>query len=231
MPAKKNLLGMKFGYLTVVAEIDIRSAGAVMWECSCKCGKTTIVRSYSLTSGATKSCGCLHIEKITKHGLRYTREYKTLVAMKSRCNSETCPEYKDYGGRGIKICDRWLDKEKGIENFIEDLGYKPTDNHTIERIDVNGNYEKDNCCWIEQEYQLRNQRKRKVNTSGVTGVSLSKGKWSASWKNLNGKRVSRSFSIKKYGDELAFFAACECREQMIELLNKKGAGYSENHGK
>ncbi len=230
MPSKNDLTGKTFNYLTVLQEEDDRHQGAVMWRCKCRCGKIKKVKSYNLTSGAVKSCGCLRKEKITKHGLRHTKEYKVLVGVKYRCNCTSCPEYKNYGGRGIRVCDRWMDEEKGFVNFLEDMGERPEGNYTIERLDVNGDYEKDNCCWIEQKYQLRNQRKRVKNTSGVTGVSLSNGKWTASWKDLRGIRKAKSFSINKYGDELAFFAACECREQMIALLNKQGAGYTERHG-
>lgn len=165
------------------------------------------------------------------HGMSGKSAYTTYYNMFARVTDINNIQYTDYGGRGIRICERWLES---FENFIADMGDKPTSNHTLERVDVNGNYCPENCVWIEKEFQARNQRKRKDNDSGIVGVHKArKGKfeyWTAQWNDMNSKRCGKQFNITTHGDELAFFMACEYREQQIALLNLQGAGYSATHG-
>jgi len=153
-------------------------------------------------------------------------EYITWKNMRSRCNRKPTGRGRDAKYQYITVCDRW----DNFDNFLEDMGQKPSDKHTIERLDNTIGYTPDNCVWETLDKQARNHQKRKDNTSGVTGVVRYKYGYRALWV-VNGKQRSKAFSSNQLGDELAFFAACECREQMIELLNKKGAGYSPNHGK
>ena len=164
------------------------------------------------------------------HGMSSSPEYKTWYTIKRRCYEENFKEYYNYGGRGIAVCKRWLES---FENFMQDMGRRPSDNHSIERLDVNGNYCPENCTWIENRFQSRNHRKRKDNTSGVTGVSkTAKNSWLARVCDLlTGERKSKSFSMNKYGEEEAFRLACNWRLEMIRELNKQGAGYSDDHGK
>src|SRR5690606_2812880 len=116
-----------------------------------------------LRTGKTKSCGCLRIEtnisKGTTHGHSGTRTYQAWLNMKSRCSNKKNISYENYGGRGISICDRWLNS---FENFLEDMGECP-DNLTLERMDVNGNYEPNNCIWEDYSQQLFNQSLRSTN--------------------------------------------------------------------
>lgn len=228
-------VGNKYNRLTVLSRVENyrNSTGTsiVMYNCKCDCGNFSKVSSNELSSGGTKSCGCLQKESVskahTKHMMCGTPEYNSYNNMISRCTKESNQDYEHYGGRGITVSSEWLES---FENFYKDMGNKPSKSHTLERIDVNGDYEVSNCIWILQHLQKRNQRKRKDNTSGVVGVYLDKGScWKATWCE-DGKSRVKSFNIKTFGDELAFFAACEYREQQINLLNLQGAGYSKNHG-
>lgn len=153
-----DLSGQKFNRLTV-----INSAGVInqkhAWNCKCDCGNECVVRANSLLhkTKPTKSCGCLMLEVnktlMTTHGLSKTEEYETWCGVKNRCYNVNNPKYNRWGGRGIKMSDSWFNS---FEIFLEDMGNKPTVTSTIERINVNGNYEKDNCIWLEGDLQARN---------------------------------------------------------------------------
>lgn len=146
---------MKFGRLLVVSENGRTKHSKVLWHCMCDCGNTTSVPSGSLVNGNSKSCGCLRIEAITSHGASYTPEYNILSQIKQRCNNSNAEWYSSYGGRGITICDRWNDS---FENFIADMGYRPSDDLSIERINNDGNYEPGNCKWGTGTEQQNNRR-------------------------------------------------------------------------
>lgn len=182
-----DLTGQKFERLTVVKRAKGYIGKGSYWHCKCDCGNEIIVRAQSLKDGQTKSCGCLNkelaIKRFTKHGHAQTEKqhplYKAWVNMKTRCINPNSTGYEDYGGRGIRICQRWMDS---FENFLEDMGEKPSPMHTLDRIDVNGDYCPGNCRWATQTTQSRNQRISKKNKSGIKGVSWSKKKqkWRAS---------------------------------------------------
>ena len=151
---KIELTGNKFGYLTVLSKSELRGKqGEVFWNCICDCSNTTNVRAGNLLSVGTISCGCVHKKAITKHGMTKTRTFKSWDSMKQRCLNPKAPDYEKYGGRGITICDRWLEN---FNNFLSDMGIRP-ENLTIDRIDVNGNYEPSNCRWATRSLQQRNK--------------------------------------------------------------------------
>lgn len=129
----------------------------------CDCGNKTIVSTGNLKNGTTKSCGCYQREyqakrgrkNFYKHGLSNHPLYPTWSTMKSRCYNKNNISYKNYGARGIKVCDRWLNS---FENFLKDMGEKPSDKHSLDRIDINGDYEPSNCRWATPEEQAINKR-------------------------------------------------------------------------
>lgn len=156
---KLQLTGLKFGKWLVINEAGINKSGHVIWNCKCDCGTEKTVIGNQLKSGWSKSCGCLSREEFiireTTHGKSKHSLYNIYRGMKQRCYNVNCIAYKDYGGRGIKICDFWLED---FQNFYKDMAdtYKP--GLTIERKEVNGNYCKDNCVWETRANQAKNRR-------------------------------------------------------------------------
>jgi hypothetical protein len=152
-----DISGSRYGMLTVLDIGDIFNSPSrkhVTWNCICDCGNKTTVRLNSLRSGIVRSCGCLR-GKTVKHGKSKTPEYITWARMKDRCLNEKSKSFGNYGGRGISVCEEWIDS---FETFYSDMGVRPSKNHSIDRIDVNGNYEKNNCRWATIRQQSLNKR-------------------------------------------------------------------------
>lgn len=208
MAKKLDILGKKFNRLLVLQEVEERDKhGKVLWECLCDCGKEVSVNGSSLVSGNTKSCGCYQKEIASnikfKHGGSHSPEYRVWATMKERCNNSNSAQYKDYGGRGITYCQDWED----FSNFLRDMGPRPSDKHTIERVDVNGDYRKENCIWTEsRSLQSYNRTKREDNTSGRTGVFWHKP--SRKWTSIIVKDKKR-FNLGSYD---SFDDAVKARE-------------------
>lgn len=126
--------------------------------CLCDCGNRKIIAYSNIKRGSSKSCGCLHASRIGAlnrvHGMTRTKVYRAWKHLRERINNPNCKKYSLYGGRGISLCERW----NKFENFIEDMGQPPTSFHSIDRINVNGNYEPGNCRWATAKEQARNKR-------------------------------------------------------------------------
>lgn len=155
-----DISGNTYHFLTV---ISYKENG--YWICQCSCDEKTIiiVKGSQLKNGHTKSCGCFNkmvISKLNKtHGMAKTSIYSIYRNMINRCYNKKVKCYKNYGGRGIKVCQRWLD---GFENFYEDMGPRPSDKHSIDRIDNNGDYCLENCRWTTAQEQGNNRRNNRI---------------------------------------------------------------------
>lgn len=151
--------GQKVGRWLILgaADDDGRRPRRKAWECLCKCGVRSVVRDDQMRAGRSQSCGCLQLETATKHGhwcnAKPTLTWKSWRAMMNRCKNENSHQYDKYGGRGIKVCERWND----FANFLADMGERP-DGMTLDRWpNRHGNYERDNCRWATYKQQTRNR--------------------------------------------------------------------------
>lgn len=182
-----NIKGLRFGRLVVINKVPVTaptstSRKTTRWYCRCSCGKVVIVNSYSLRRGFTRSCGCLrrtaNIKRCTTHGLSHTSEYFTWSNIRNRCNNSNDTEYQLYGGRGIRVCNRW----RSFANFYADMGPKPGPEYSIDRKDSNKGYSPTNCRWATQKTQQNNRRNnvrvefrgRLLTTSQIHKISRSK---------------------------------------------------------
>lgn len=159
MPILRDLTGQRFGRLMVM-ERSQNAKKQVCWRCLCDCGNEIITRADNLVSGRTQSCGCFNREqsskKHTKHGDSNTRLYSIWKKIKSRCNDKNNTRYSDYGGRGITVCSEWSESFEAFKEWSLENGYRK--DLTIDRKDVNGNYEPSNCRWVTNQKQQNNRR-------------------------------------------------------------------------
>lgn len=217
-----DLTGQKFHRLTAVEYVGNRK-----WRCICDCGKETVVGAYELKSGNTKSCGCLNIERITqmgknnkgrpskrkgihtpayhfKHNLRHTRLYSIWCNMKTRCYNANTRTYKDYGARGIAICEEWRKDFKCFYDWAMSNGYN--EDLTIERLDYNKDYCPENCTWITRKGQNNNTRRNViVEWNGETHTAKQ-------WEEITGLPIQQRLKKYKWSVEKAFTTPLKTRK-------------------
>lgn len=164
-----DLTGTVHGRWTVLSREPNTSQGQARWLCRCICGKTKVLKSILIRRGISRSCGCLHDEVVaarsTKHGHspmhgRTSPTYYSWAGLIQRCTNPKSECWADYGGRGIKVCERWRD----FRNFLADMGEKPRGRYSIDRIDNSRGYEPDNCQWATDQEQARNSRHNRMLT-------------------------------------------------------------------
>lgn len=181
----KDYGGERFGRLVAVCLVRRDDKGHHEWAFVCDCGTECVKDIKLVTQGKTSSCGCrareVLVKRNTTHGLsrKHPKAYRTWKDMRARCNNPNSKDYRNYGGRGIKVCKRW----GSFENFLEDMGLRPG-GLTIDRIDVNGDYSPENCRWADIETQANNKR-------------------DTVWMDLDGRRVSFSQWCRAHGVERA----------------------------
>lgn len=195
-----DLTGKKFTRLTVIARHGSTKSKKAVWLCQCECGGKTKVTSQMLTSGRTKSCGCLHKEQLSAghstHCLSKTRLHKAWCNMKTRCYNQNNKDYSRYGGRGIIMCDEWKNDFVSFYNWAIINGYN--DMLTLDRIDNNGNYEPSNCRWITMQKQCNNRHSNHMITYNGETHTISE------WSEIVGmsrdalvSRLRRGWDIEK----------------------------------
>lgn len=175
MPTFDNLEGKRFGRL--IAKSPIRDNNKnIKWICICDCGNICTPYAFSLKNGRTQSCGCFgkeqRVKANTKHNMTNLRIYSCWEHMKDRCNNKNFKQYKDYGGRGISVCEEWYNFEN-FYNWSMENGYN--DNLTLDRIDVNGNYCPENCRWATRREQQLNKRNNVFLT--MNGITMAQKEW------------------------------------------------------
>lgn len=196
MRNKKDITGKKFGRLTALSEVQASVNGKIKWVCVCECGKRKEIFKTNIISGKSKSCGCLQKECVSMankkrkvHGALNTGAYKSWKAMNQRCCNPNNESYDNYGGRGIRVCERWLNS---FENFYADMGDRPK-GKSLDRIDNDRKYCPENCKWSSAKEQSNNRRNSIVLTLNGESKTMSE------WSRLTGiKYITIWTRIKKY---------------------------------
>ena len=159
-----NLVGQRFGRWVVLSKSHKNIRGEIFWTCKCDCGSERAVKTTSLRSGASQSCGCFQLERVTKHGMAGSRTHKSWESMLQRCENPKSPDFHRYGARGIKVHAEWHE----FSNFVSSMGERPK-GMTLERKDTNGDYMPGNCLWADASSQQRNKRNSiRATMNGVT---------------------------------------------------------------
>ena len=169
MPKIKNIAGNTYTRWKVVS-YSHQNKNHAMWNCLCECGNERIVSGSSLRGGLSKSCGCYNMDKLMAkgtHKMSKSSEYYTYNNMLDRCYNEKNTAYANYGGRGISVCQEWINS---FEQFIKDVGAKPSTNHSLDRIDNSKGYSKENCKWATKLEQGNNKRNNVIVLDLHTGV-------------------------------------------------------------
>ena len=210
------MIGKKFNRLTVLESKGSDKNGNKIWLCKCECGNEKIVTSSHIKSGHTKSCGCFGKElgrkQFTTHGMVGTATYRSWAGMKNRCTNRNDPHWERYGGRGITVCDQWINS---FETYYADMGDSPFKGAEIDRIDNMAGYSPENCRWVDRATNSRNRRNNIVVEYQGDKMCLAE----ASRLSGIGYGTLKSRIRRGYGDEL-----------FTELLNGKPQGSDKGRG-
>lgn len=196
----ENLVGKQYGRLTVIKRAE-NNGSQTMWQCKCDCGKLVVVNASKLKSKHTQSCGCLQKERTSiakkTHGMSDSRLHRIWAGMKRRCYNKNDASYENYGGRGIIICDEWKDSFESFYQWAIQSGY--SDRLSIDRINVDGNYEPSNCRWADKITQMNNttlNRTFAYNGETLTVAELSR-KYNIPYKLLHKRLCYLNWDIEK----------------------------------
>lgn len=168
----EDITGKTFDRWLAVREIERDRRGNRMYLCQCECGVERAVKASELIHGRSKCCRCVGVQRRTKHNMCKSPEFRIWSHMLERCSSPKSSSYERYGGRGISVCEKW---KGSFNSFYQDVGPRPSSDHSIERIDNNGNYEPGNCRWATRIEQARNKRNNRIITA--FGQSLCIAEW------------------------------------------------------
>lgn len=212
--SKLDIIGKKFNRLLVLREDGKTRFGKKKFLCLCDCGNHVSVIGSQLLSGNTKSCTCLQKQKAFakcyKHGLKDTPEYMAWVNMRNRCYYKNNNHYHRYGGRGITVCKRWLG-ENGFINFYNDMGKRPTSEHSLDRKNNDKNYTKSNCRWATEKIQQRN---KSVNVwLEANGIRMLQREWAKRW-NVTDSLIRQHFKYgRSFKEIFEYFEGGECKKR------------------
>ena len=217
MATRAALEGRRFGRLTVIKFDGHARDKKALWLCMCDCGREHHAVTNKLTRGEVTSCGCFLKEERGSfrrtHGMSTTPEFKAWSLMKARCTRVTAKDYVRYGGRGIRVCDRWM---QSFTAFLEDVGMRPSKHHSLGRIDNNGNYEPGNVRWETVAQQARNTRRNDLITHD--GKTLTISEW-AQLAGLKDATLRRRLKVHKWQFEKAISAATrKLSERDLEFI-------------
>ena len=221
---RESMEGKTFGRLLVVSRNGSDRAG-FRYLCECSCGAVKTVRGSSLRNGSTKSCGCLNLDKLTKHGMTDTPTYMSWISARARCRYKKSISYPYYGGKGIDICDRWYDS---FENFLKDMGERP-EGTTLDRIEGSKDYYPENCRWATLVEQSSNRRHTSPCTSKYRGVSYKKtnGKWLST---LSGYNNSKSFYVGTFDTDIEAALAYDEKIREVGMQAHRHFNFPKNEG-
>lgn len=237
----KDLTGEKYGLLTVLYRGD-NILGRSAWVCKCECGNEKLIRGDSMKQGGTTSCGCVvraiasqrmremhadpdYVTANKSHGMSNTPTYTAYRSMLNSCYNSNLAVYKFYGAKGVTVCESW---REGFNQFLADVGERPSEDFTLQRKDKQGNYTPDNVHWALGGTQQRGRCIMSNNTSGKAGVGFVElyNQWQARYScPITKKLLTKTFAVKKYGYEEAFRLACEWRDARVAEASNGGTIY------
>jgi len=237
MGSKLELVGQRFGRLLVIARSD-KIKNHYHWLCKCDCGKEKVIAGSSLRYGTTRSCGCLHKDAISTHGLLGTEVYNSWSGIIQRCTNPNCKDYKRYGAIGVTIADEW---RHDLLAFAAYVGEKPPDDikYTVGRIDNTLGYVPGNIRWETVDQQTRNRGLSCLNNTGHNGVTqystVSKHGKTYNYivavaNKSKGKQVSKYFNIDKLGYDVALANGIAWRENILKIASATGYTFAPTHG-